>query len=85
MRAWNLLVKDARLVNLIMFGFRDHLRFDKKAKSVKRVHVGDTVIIHNYFGPHCQVEKKVIRKRMVWKTEDGKDNRTASFICIWFD
>lgn len=85
MRAWNLLVKDTRLVKLIMIGYRDHLRFRKDAKSVKRVHVGDTVMIHNFFGVHYSVEKRVVKKQMVRKGADGTNNKNVPYICIWFD
>ena len=84
MRAWNLLVEELELVDKIASGFRNNLCFAKESKSIKRVHVGDTVIIHNYSGEHHQVVKKVSKKEMV-RAKRSEDEEESPAICIWFD
>ena len=66
MRAWPLLVKDQYLVGDISLGNRKYLCFVKAASTAKRVHVGDTVMIHNYFGPHRVVVKSLLYLIVSW-------------------
>ena len=84
MRAWNLLVKELELVDKIASGSRNNLCFAKESKSIKKVHVGDTVIIHNCVGEHCRVVKKIAKKKMV-RVKKSEDEEESPAICIWFE
>lgn len=81
MRAWPLLVKDQYLVGDISLGNRKYICFVKSASTAKRVHVGDTVMIHNCFGPHRVVVKKVVEKRMIRRP--GQEANPEQVPCIY--
>lgn len=83
MRAWNLVVMKPELVREIQAGTRNCLRFNIRAVSAKRIHIGDTVQIHSYFGQHLVVEKVVSNKTKELATVPGQDKQSP-VICIWF-
>lgn len=65
MRAWNLIVQDFSLVQNLAMGIRNNLYFNLLSACAKRVHIGDTVVIHNYVGEHRKVIKTVAEKKKV--------------------
>ena len=72
MRAWNLLVKDRQTIEDILLARRHHVCFAVTAKTVKKVKVADEIILHNYFGVHCSVDKVVTSKKVVRKDNGEK-------------
>ena len=72
MRAWNLLVKDRNTIEEILLARRHHVNFAVTAKTVKKVNVGDMIILHNYYGVHMYVEKMVSSKKVVKKDNGEK-------------
>ena len=72
MRAWNLLVKDRQTIEDILLARRHYVCFAVTAKTVKKVKVADEIILHNYFGVHCPVEKVVTSKKVVRKDNGEK-------------
>ena len=71
MRAWNLLVKDRKTVEEILLAYRHHVCFAVTAKTVKKVKVGDEIILHNFYGVHMYVDKVVTSKKVV-KRDNGE-------------
>lgn len=71
MRAWNVVVRDYDIVHRILRGHRRHICFRKTARTAKKIHVGDTVIVHNYFGPHLKAEVRCKLKRMLRQPTDA--------------
>ena len=72
MRAWNLLVKDRKTIEEILLAYRHHVCFAVTAKIVKKVKVGDEIILHNFYGVHMYVEKVVTFKKVVRKDNGEK-------------
>lgn len=64
MRVWNLVVRDVTTVLDLAMHARNDLLFKRACVTARRVKVGDTVRVHNYYGGHRVATRVVVGKKM---------------------